>query len=123
MNRARVLVSEVAGGIPEALRAGLSSWGYTVTEYSDGLGVLDQFLTEQVIAIILDQETPGGDKRSIARMIRYECDAPIVFLSIHDREESPPIPFDTPDVYCPEKPPMTGSSPTCWRTLSDRGAL
>ena len=104
MHKYKILVADDDRTLRSSLRTRLESMGYSVIESDDGLGVLSQTLKEQVHAILLDQGMPNGDGRSIARVIRQECNIPIVFLSGHDREEFRSIAMQLPDVYYLPKP-------------------
>jgi len=104
MKRFKILIADDDRGLRSALRTRLSAWGYSVVESPDGLGVVAACLKERPAAIILDHEMPNGDGRSIAHLIRNECDAPIVFLSGHSREEFRSTVMRLPDVYYLAKP-------------------
>lgn len=104
MHKYKILVADDDRTLRSSLRTRLESMGYSVIESDDGLGVLSQTLKEQVHAILLDQGMPNGDGRSIARMIRQECNIPIVFLTGHDREEFRSIAMQLSDVYYLSKP-------------------
>ena len=104
MKRAKVLIADDDSKVRKALRLRLQEWGFSVIEAADGLGVLTQAAREKFDAIILDHEMPLGDGRTIAGVIRRGCDAPIVFLSGHDRESFRETVFRLPDVYFLPKP-------------------
>lgn len=104
MHKYKILVADDDRALRSSLRTRLESMGYSVIESNDGLGVLSQTLKEQVHVILLDQGMPNGDGRSIARVIRQECNIPIVFLSGHDREEFRSIAMQLSDVYYLPKP-------------------
>ena len=77
---------------------------YEVVEASNGLEVLREYARSGAVALVLDHEMPGGDGRTIARMIRNESDVPIVFLSGHDREDCRSIVTELPNVHFLAKP-------------------
>ena len=104
MRKPTILVADDDHGVRSALRTRLTAHGYHVIESSDGLGALAQCSTGRVDAMILDHEMPDGDGRSIAPLIRKECDAPIVFLSGHPREDFRRIVMRLSDVYFLAKP-------------------
>ena len=104
MHKRKILIADDDRTLRSALRARLSAWGYIVHEASDGLGVTAQAAVEDVAAIILDHEMPNGNGQDIARLIRKECAAPIIFLSGHDREEFRQTVYALPDVYFLSKP-------------------
>lgn len=104
MKRNRILVADDDRGIRSSLRARISSWGYAVTEAADGLGVVTQLAPGQLDAVILDQRMPNGDGRSLARVIRNECDVPIILISGQDRDAFRNIVFQLPDVFFIAKP-------------------
>lgn len=104
MHRPRILVADDDRAVRRALKVQLSVFGYDVIESADGLGVLRQTLPCNVAGVILDYDMPNGDGRSIARMIRKECDAPIIFISGYDREDFRPIVSQLADVYFLPKP-------------------
>ncbi len=104
MKKPKILIADDDRSLRSALNKRLSAWGYSVVESPDGLGVVGQCLREGVDAMILDYEMPNGDGQAIARMIRNECDVPIVFLSGHDREEFRSVVFALPDVFYLQKP-------------------
>lgn len=87
-----------------ALRVRLSAMGFRVVESSDGLGAVGKCHTQRVSAVILDHEMPMGDGRSIAANIRECTDAPILFLSGHDREAFRNTVTRIPDTYYLQKP-------------------
>jgi len=104
MRSKKVLIADDDRGIRTALKARLAKWGYKVVECSDGLGVITHAVAEDVDAMILDYEMPHGDGQTVARMIRCESDAPIIFLSGHVRETFRPVVFELADVYYLPKP-------------------
>jgi len=104
VRKQRILIADDDVGIRSALRARLSAWGYDVIICCDGVSVLGRYLPSDVDTMILDHDMPFGDGRSVARMIRKECDVPIIFLSGHDRDEFQSIVCDLPDVYYLPKP-------------------
>ena len=104
MKKPTILIADDDRSVRAALRKRLTANGYRVLETSDGLGVIAQCLKEPVDAILLDHEMPNGDGRSIAPLIRKECDVPIVFVSGHPREEFRTTVMRLPDVYFLPKP-------------------
>ena len=104
MKNRTVLIADDDRSVRKALRMRLSSWGYQVVESVDGLGVITQASSRTVAALILDYGMPNGDGQAVARMIRGETEAPIIFLSGHDREDFRSIVHDLPDVYYLHKP-------------------
>jgi DNA-binding response OmpR family regulator len=99
-----ILIADDEPHMRMALRKRLLAFGYEVVEAPDGLGVLSQCPKGWVDLVILDQEMPNGDGRSIARVVRKETDVPIVFLSGHDRDEFRPLVATLPNVYFLSKP-------------------
>jgi len=85
MKRSKILIADDNMHMRLALRKRLRGWGYQVFESRDGFGVFNLICRENLDVIILDHEMPLGDGQSVARVIRQECDAPIIFLSGHDR--------------------------------------
>jgi DNA-binding response OmpR family regulator len=79
--------------------------GHHVIECFDGVGAITAQRFQRVDAMILDHEMPAGAGRTIAAQIRTETDAPIIFLSGHDREEFREIVTELPDIYYLPKPP------------------
>ena len=75
-----------------------------MVESSNGLNVLSQYLSEHVDAVILDHDMPVGDGRTIARLIRQESDAPIIFISGFDVDKFKPLMAELPDIYFFSKP-------------------
>lgn len=104
MKRPKVLIADDDRGVRSALRMRLSIWGYSVVELEDGLGVLGSVAASQPQAVILDHQMPNGDGRSVARIVRRECDAPIIFLSGRGAEEFREEVFELRDVYYLAKP-------------------
>jgi len=104
MKRPKILVADDDRATRSALRTRLTTWGYAVVEATDGLGVITQAARESIDAIILDHGMPNGNGRSVARMIRRECEAPIIFLSGHDRESFRDTVWALPDAYYLPKP-------------------
>lgn len=100
----KILIADDDPHVRVALRTRLKGWGFSVVETSDGLGVISQTSREGVDALILDHEMPLGQGREIARLIRNETDAPIIFLSGHDRETFRLTVMSLPDVYYLPKP-------------------
>jgi DNA-binding response OmpR family regulator len=104
MKRPKILVADDDRGMRSALKTRLTAWGYTVLEAPDGLGVIRQVIADGIDAIILDHGMPNGNGRSVARMIRRECEAPIIFLSGHDRESFRDTVYALSDAYYLPKP-------------------
>ncbi len=104
MKRPKILVADDDCHIRSALKTRLDAWGYRIVEAHDGLGVIALASRENVAAMILDHEMPNGNGRTVVNMIRKECDAPIIFLSGHDRESFGRITFALPDIYYMRKP-------------------
>jgi DNA-binding response OmpR family regulator len=104
MERPRILVADDDPTMRAALRTKLSKLGYQVAEASDGLEVLSHCHVGWVGTIILDHEMPNANGRSVAHSIRSRCNAPIVFLSGHGKEEFRSIVMELPDVYYLSKP-------------------
>src|SRR5262245_56827441 len=101
MARPGTLVADDVPAVRSAPRKRLSSLGDEVSEASDGLAVLHDGHVEWAGVIILDHETPDADGRSVARVLRSRCDAPIVFLSGHRKEDFRSIVAELRDVYKP----------------------
>lgn len=104
MKRRKVLIADDDRRLRAALGVRLRDWGYRAVESGDGLGVIRLASRESVDAIVLDFDMPGGDGCTIARMIRRESDAPIIFLSGFDRERFRTTVRELPDTYYLPKP-------------------
>lgn len=99
-----VLIADDNHYIRAAMKKRLTAMGYDVVEAENGLGVLSHSPLDAFDLIMLDQEMPFGDGRSVARVIRKETDVPILFVSGHDREEFRSIVMELSDVYYLKKP-------------------
>jgi CheY-like chemotaxis protein len=104
MKKPNVLVVDDDPTMRRVLQTKLSKLGYDVTEACDGLEVLSQCYVGWVGTVILDHEMPNANGRSVARVIRSRCDAPIVFLSGHRKEQFQSIVMELPNVYYLSKP-------------------
>jgi len=104
MKSLKILIADDDRHVRKALRLRLSAWGYEVVESIDGLGVIERVTPENIDALVLDHEMPNGDGRTVAHLIRRETDAPIIFLSGHDRSEFLSTALRLPDVYYLNKP-------------------
>ncbi len=87
MEKPTVLIADDDARVRQALRVRLAARGYEVVECFDGVGVLAKCHAMHLDALILDHAMPAGCGRDVARDVRACCDAPIIFLSGHDREE------------------------------------
>jgi len=105
MKKPTILIVDDDRNVRTALRVRLSAWGFRVLESADGLGVLRVCPKGTANAIILDQEIPDGDGRSVAPMVRNESDIPTVFLSGDDRPEFQSMVTQLPDCCYLVKPP------------------
>jgi len=99
-----ILIADDEPHMRAAMKKRLTAWGYSVVESHDGLSVLSQCPKGWVDLVILDQEMPNGDGRSVARVIRNETDIPILFISGHDPEEFRSVVTSLPDIYYLPKP-------------------
>lgn len=104
MERGTILIADDDAHLRMALRLRLAALGYRVVECADGLGAVGKCRAQPVSAVILDHEMPMGDGRSIAANIRGCTDAPILFLSGHDREAFRDTVTRIPDTYYLQKP-------------------
>ncbi len=104
MTKPTVLVADDDRAMRVGLGLRLSAMGFRVVEVDDGLGVMSRCGRERPDVILLDHQMPNGDGRAIARVIRYECDAPIVFVSGHTPDDFRTIVTELPDVYYLSKP-------------------
>lgn len=104
MYRPTVLVADDDPGVRLGLRKRLRSAGCDVVEAKDGLSVLSQCPQGWVDAIVLDHEMPNGNGQAVARILRHETDAPIIFLSGHQKSEFATICRELPAVYFLPKP-------------------
>lgn len=104
MKDAKVLIADDDRSIRKALKRRLGEWGYGVIECADGLDVIAHAVADDPAAMIIDHEMPNGDGCSVARMIRRESAAPIIFLSGHSRDTFRSIVTDLGDVYYLSKP-------------------
>ncbi len=104
MRKPTILVADDDRHARAALRRRLTDFGYQVLEAQDGLGVLSHCVHGVVDAVILDHGMPNGDGRSIARVIRNECDFPIVFVSGYASRDFRSIVTELPEVYYLGKP-------------------
>lgn len=100
----KILVVDDDCTMRAVLRRRLAALGYEVEEASDGLQVLSRCHAGWEGIIILDEGLPSANGRSVARVIRKRCAAPIVFLSGHRREDFRSITMELPDVYYLSKP-------------------
>lgn len=99
-----VLIADDDPQIVLALRMRLRAAGFEVIECRDGLSVLAKSRLLNPDVLILDHEMPLGDGRSLARNIRAHTQAPIVFLSGHDRESFRDTVRELPNTYFLGKP-------------------
>jgi two-component system response regulator VicR len=102
--RRTILIADDDAQLRAAVRSRLRAVGLQVIEAESGVEVLREYLGQPVDAILLDQEMPGGDGKTIAQFIRQESDIPIIFLSGHPREEFRGVVHQLPDVYFLPKP-------------------
>ena len=104
MTKPTILIADDDPHIRTVMRKRLTAFGYEVAESSDGLSALSQCPKGWVDLVILDHVMPNADGRSVARMIRRETDAPIVFVSGRGRDEFCSILAELPDAYYLPKP-------------------
>ncbi len=104
MHKTRILVADDDQNLRNALRVRLTGKGYRVIESGDGINVLSKCLQEQADLVILDHGMPAGDGTTVARMLRRECDAPIIFLSGYTEDTFRPLLTELPNSYFLSKP-------------------
>jgi two-component system OmpR family response regulator len=104
MYRPTILIADDDAGIRLGLRKRLRSAGCEVVEAKDGLSVLSQCPQGWVDAIVLDYEMPNGNGQDVARILRHETDAPIIFLSGHRKSAFQNICTELSSVYFLPKP-------------------
>lgn len=104
MPQRTVLIADDDPDLRLALRLRLQALGYDVLECHDGLGALAKCRAWDVDAVILDQQMPAGDGRTVASRLRRVCDVPIIFLSGRDSEEFRATVTRLPDTYYLPKP-------------------
>lgn len=104
MPEGTILIADDDRDWVRALRTRLLSRGYNVLECPDGLSAISRSRQCAVDALVLDQEMPLGDGRTIAYNIRLHTDAPIIFLSGHARDEFRETVMRIPDTYYLSKP-------------------
>ena len=118
MTTRTVLIADDDPQVRQALRVRLEAMGYRVLECFDGLGAIAKGHDQRVDAIILDHEMPLGEGRDIATSIRAFTDAPIIFLSGHDREEFREIVTRLPEAYYLPKPLEEGRLQTLLESVT-----
>lgn len=99
-----ILIADDDPHVRAALRKRVNALGYRAVEASDGVGALAYCARSRVDAVILDHDMPGADGRGIARIMRKEMDAPIIFVSRFGREDFRDIVLQLADVYYLPKP-------------------
>ena len=104
MGKPTILIADADCGVRSALRRRSTAHGYQGIESLDELGVLAHSATRRGDALIVDHEMPNGNGRSIAPLMRKECDAPIAFLSGHPREDFRRIVMRLSDTYSLAEP-------------------
>lgn len=78
---ATVLVVDDEAKLRGLLRDYLERDGYTVLEAADGRTALDLATASHSDLVILDLALPGLPGEEVARLLRRQCDMPIVMLT------------------------------------------
>lgn len=104
MSQPTVLIADDDPNFRHALRIRLQALGYRVLECWDGIGVMAKTRSEDVDAYILDHEMPVGHGMAVAENLRAWTEAPIVFVSSHDREQFREAVTTLPETYYLPKP-------------------
>ena len=123
MDLPKILVVDDDCTMRSVLRTRLTAWGYEVAEASDGLAVLCHCHVGWSGIVILDQEMPNANGRSVAREVRRRCDAPIIFLSGHCEDDFRAITLELPNVYFLHKPLDDEKLAALLASLTDHEAL
>lgn len=84
---ARVLVVDDEPQIRRFLRASLSGHDYQVIEAATGKDALEQIVSAKPDLVILDLGLPDMDGLQVLRQVREWSKAPIVVLSVREREQ------------------------------------
>lgn len=87
MKQTKVLVVDDEPQIRRALKAGLERNNYTVVLAASGEEGLDAAALESPEVVILDLAMPGTDGFSVCKQLREWSKAPIIVLSVRDRED------------------------------------
>ncbi len=94
MEEPRVLLVEDDTALRDAMASALSGERYRVMARPDGMQIEADLRDFRPDLAVLDVRLPGPDGFAIARRIRSESDAPIVFVTAADRLEERLVGFD-----------------------------
>jgi len=122
MRHPKVLIADDDRSMRSALRARLSAWGYTPIEAADGLEVIGAATGQDLAAVILDQAMPRGDGMSVARLIRRECEVPIIFLSGWPANVFESVAEELPNIQVLNKPLDAAQLRETLREIIDKSA-
>ena len=86
MNTATILVVDDEPQIRRALRATLSSQGYTIVEAKSGEEALEIIRRERIDLILLDVNMPNMDGVETCREIRGASQVPVIMLTVRNAE-------------------------------------
>ena len=88
MEKQRVLVVDDDREIVNAIAINLQNEGYEVLKAYDGLQALDIISTQNIQLIILDVMMPDGSGFGFCSELRQKTNAPVIFLTCRDENES-----------------------------------
>ncbi|MEO1062885.1 MAG: response regulator transcription factor [Actinomycetota bacterium] len=84
---ARILVAEDDPKQADVIRRYLEREGHTVVVVGDGRSALDEARRRQPDLVVLDVMMPEMDGFDVCRVLRFETDIPVVFLTAKATEE------------------------------------
>jgi two-component system, OmpR family, KDP operon response regulator KdpE len=87
VTNARILVVDDEPQIRRVMRTTLVARGYMVSTARSGEEALEKVRDERVDLLLLDINMPGMGGMEVCRIIRSQCDTPIVILSIRNAEK------------------------------------
>ena len=87
MARARIVIAEDDPKQAELLRLYLEREGHAVVIAGDGRDALEQIRRRKPDLAILDVMMPKVDGLDVCRILRYESDIPIVFVTARSTED------------------------------------
>ncbi|MGI9602941.1 MAG: response regulator transcription factor [Acidimicrobiales bacterium] len=86
-NGARVIVAEDDPKQAELIRTYLTAEGHAVVVVHDGVSALEQARQRRPDLMVLDVMMPGLDGLDVCRILRFETDIPIVFVTARATED------------------------------------
>lgn len=84
---ARILVAEDDPKQADVLRRYLESEGHQVVLAPDGRAALDEARRRTPDLVVLDVMMPGMDGHDVCRILRYETDIPVIFVTALSTED------------------------------------